>query len=1349
MTTTAKQKALWANSVVRDCLLEAGDDVDTALMAADYILSTNPVPEEVEEPELIGTADGKPVDLNAFFSYDIHNKKAQGILNRSLEAAKILGVSAKKELQVALKKDPRGNGEAILKWLDRYRLRLAKLLTTSQLASLLEGATEVATDIPVLATFPGAVPTPPSLEPKEAVTLVSKLAKMAVEERAELIYELPVDQQGYVQQAIAAKEAGGPIVPPPFEAPVPPLDAPEGVHFPTIDEAVKHLSEKNVMSRPQFDALDAAARAKAFTVANVNAEETLTKIRDVLAENVEEGASYKTFVDKIMDEVDTGTFMSPWHMETVFRTNIQGAFSDGQMTVLNNPLVRSGFPYARQDAIHDNRVEDTHLEVEKIGISGTNVFRINDPVFQTFRAPWRYNCRCGWTPMTVRQAAEEGITEAQEWLETGVEPSPPAFVKMPDFRPPPGFQRAITSMPLSIQLSLSPMKDFGTRPEKAGPPLEVGEDGYPRDKSNRFLDKHIIAEAAQNLEKLTALRGSIPEEQRWKLDRAVDHLKWGGTIYHPREQAGLAIDIHGTIADSDWRWYSRDLERVKEYKKREEDRTNRRKNVDEFVKAIRNTKPATKLYKTLIEISKRGVDLADKEMRGEIIAALDEYFTHLDEIDTSLKSSGASSAEIRSVDKLRHQVETQIDKRISTVDLFHVFIKEVQDACGSIDCLYESIAECIYTKIDQETEQAYKPEEPKEPADTAGEFRALALDAHGIDHQGKGRPTGGRFTPRGIDDTDLSEGRQPGGSASGAGLQQPDASGQGMEGAPGGPGIPRTSEGGTDTGEQPGDGPRPSIRTTPAPVAAAIERLDKIAQWAGRTGKSYITNWLGDIRQHVEKFGTEEALKQMGGSGLEQGQREPIAYDPGEDYPKDWGESVRSYLNHYGIYSYYDPEREHKSAIADLYNHGLRPLKDETGKLIGVRDNDRDTLYRFGTSDYESFLEEAREMDMQAAKTAQTRSGWNVYDTSTGTRLSAIKQLEDFANEKKHPKVISSITPKAREELEPRPEGTEVAFEPAESKITDKLTEAKRLPGLESSEDVSVLMGKPTTHINDEVISKLDEKYGKDQWIVKPYTEDAFAGQSIHFATKIAKERSDAKNALWEGERQLGKVGYSYLKDDTGKVVGLQGAYNDVYNFGTPEYSNLAQRASKTSSLMGRMVAGLEENVNTFYDGVALKNDEDQVVAKGFMAQPAFPALAEDVGKRASGHPYAHTEARAHILTKNGQANLVPYTTFYKKRPFPIIFQDDDSKEIERVAQEAVMRVPEDQRQGHVYAPDIIKTADGYKVVELNPSNEIGSSGHLGSNPLIIDAYVSHIQGREPGFAQFIKRVLTKKNKVS
>lgn len=401
--------------ILSACIIEAGDDLESGLAAFEYILSN-----KMDVALANHNQPAQPKPISAYFSHDINNRAAQGILNRSLKAARGLSAQARYDLTEAIKQGERDSGVAIIDFIAKYRLQLANLLTTTQLASLLEGAREVASKVPPL----GEVP----------------VEGLSVAEQEEII------------------KASAPTKP--FTLPEPLEEGPDGIHLHTIDEAVKLLSEKNVIDRPGYDALDAAARAKAFTVANVAAEETLTKIRDSLAENVAEGADYGTWKDKVLQDVDAGTFLSDAHQEVVFRANVQSAFSDGQASVLSHPLVRSGFPYADYDAIHDDRARHNHLALETYGIQGTNTYRLDDPVFQTFRPPWDYSDRCSWTPITVRQAAEKGIKEAQEWLRTGVEPGDKAFVAMPPFQPPPGFQRAVGAAPLSIQLSMQSVETF-------------------------------------------------------------------------------------------------------------------------------------------------------------------------------------------------------------------------------------------------------------------------------------------------------------------------------------------------------------------------------------------------------------------------------------------------------------------------------------------------------------------------------------------------------------------------------------------------------------------------------------------------------------------------------------------------------------------------------------------------------------------------------------------------------------------------------------------------------------------------------------------------------------------------
>lgn len=524
-TIEAKQTASnWANLFLR--AIPECTDVEEAVMVADVALENLPKDAELSEGshghfiivcscgEIIAQCrcmdrnkerrfvqDGcekckqKKKEVDASFSYDIFNRKAQGILNRALEAAAKMNASARIDLAKAIKSQDKTEVlKAVVEFVRKYKVKLADLLTTTQLASLLEGAKEVAKSLPTVPMFPGAALPPASIDLKKAMALIGELRELPVGEREQKIYDMQPDHQSFIRQGIISYGQGSGEPPQAFVPQSPVNEQPERIHYPVIDEAAKSLAEKNVMSRAQFDALDSAARQKAFTVAHVESLDTLDKIRQALEDTVVDGVDLETFREKVMKEVETGTFLSDWHLETVFRTNIQTAFSDGQMTVLQHPFVRSGFPYAAYYCIRDDRVRANHKELETLGIEGTNIYRIDDPVFIMFRPPWDYCDRCSWVPMTVRQAASKGISEAQKWLDTGVEPEDRAFVQMPDFRPPVGFQRSLSGMPLSIQHSFARM-----------PQIVIIKE---------YIDKPVIIEKEKIIEVLLSVQDESGEG-RW------------------------------------------------------------------------------------------------------------------------------------------------------------------------------------------------------------------------------------------------------------------------------------------------------------------------------------------------------------------------------------------------------------------------------------------------------------------------------------------------------------------------------------------------------------------------------------------------------------------------------------------------------------------------------------------------------------------------------------------------------------------------------------------------------------------------------------------------------------------
>lgn len=630
--------------------------------------------------------------IETILSHDIHNRRAQGILNRSMKAAKNLTAQARKDLEQALKTGINDSGRAILQFIDKYRVQLGELLTSSQLAAVLEGAREIVAKVP------------------------------AIEAESEELGDIP--------------------------QPTFPID--DSIHLPIIDNAAKDLAQRNILTRNAYDTLDSEARVKAFTVANVDAESTLTKIRDALADNVKEGADYETFKTKVLDAVDAGSFLSETHLETVFRTNVQTAFSEGQLAVLQNPLVQSGFPYSAYDSIHDARAREEHNALDRLGIGGTNVYRNDDPVFQLFRPPWDYNCRCSWTPLTVAQAAERGIDEAKKWEETGEAPTNPTYVPMPAFQPPEGFTRAVASAPLSIQLSMRPIQSFydvdqyayGTAMEKEEATITtLSEDEYPRDSLNRFVPPMIIAEVACcSEEACEELRETLPEKERAKFDRAVSILQNNGAIHHPKQPSRSAIDINGRIVDREYRWYVEDKAVYDEWVERYDTRKERKISLEMLADRVRDSKPTACITRAFSDSYDKLRNITITDLRAEIDEATKAYYEHLDEVVKDTQENDVlSNSDVRAIERLRYGIEGKIARRTEAYvsqykkaskaeasevetdrlwDRLEDMLREVQESSIEFSRVVEDAIEECHKRLDEEEEYDREPDAPEEPIDS-------------------------------------------------------------------------------------------------------------------------------------------------------------------------------------------------------------------------------------------------------------------------------------------------------------------------------------------------------------------------------------------------------------------------------------------------------------------------------------------------------------------------------------------------------------------------------------------------------------------------------------------------------
>ena len=204
------------------------------------------------------------------------------------------------------------------------------------------------------------------------------------------------------------------------------------IHFPIIEKAAESLAGRKLLRAEDYYAQNSEAKQKAFTVTGVYAEDALGKVRDALAEAVEEGHTLVQFRKAVDDALDDSK-LGEAHLETIFRTNCASAYSEGQDAVLQHPLVRSEFPFMETVPVLDDRTTELCRIIAKSGIGGTGIFHADDPVWWKYgKAPRHWNCRCATIPLTVEMAAEKGIEYAKKWLDDGEPPYPLPFVEEPN-----------------------------------------------------------------------------------------------------------------------------------------------------------------------------------------------------------------------------------------------------------------------------------------------------------------------------------------------------------------------------------------------------------------------------------------------------------------------------------------------------------------------------------------------------------------------------------------------------------------------------------------------------------------------------------------------------------------------------------------------------------------------------------------------------------------------------------------------------------------------------------------------------------------------------------------------------
>jgi hypothetical protein len=173
-------------------------------------------------------------------------------------------------------------------------------------------------------------------------------------------------------------------------------------------EALRWLRARAPMSKAEFDALTTEAREKAFTVAGVAQLDIVAQVWEAVERATAEGlslAAFKKAVTASLEAAWGGTVAHPpWRIETIFRTNLQLAYSRGRYEQMTDPDVLEARPYWKFDAVLDGR--QTHV----CEVCADTVLPADHAWWKTHVPPLHFNCRSAISTLTEEDAAELGVT---------------------------------------------------------------------------------------------------------------------------------------------------------------------------------------------------------------------------------------------------------------------------------------------------------------------------------------------------------------------------------------------------------------------------------------------------------------------------------------------------------------------------------------------------------------------------------------------------------------------------------------------------------------------------------------------------------------------------------------------------------------------------------------------------------------------------------------------------------------------------------------------------------------------------------------------------------------------------
>ncbi len=169
--------------------------------------------------------------------------------------------------------------------------------------------------------------------------------------------------------------------------------------------AVNFLKGKKALTAEEYALLDDESRARAFSVSGYSSLQVLQEFLDEVTKASEEGTTMEAF-RKTMNEflVNHGYEAdNPWHLDTIFRTNMQTAFNAGHYNSMTDETTKKLRPYWQYKTAGDGEVRQSHQ------VMADRVYAADDPIWNVWYPPNGFRCRCMVVSLSRAQVERRGL----------------------------------------------------------------------------------------------------------------------------------------------------------------------------------------------------------------------------------------------------------------------------------------------------------------------------------------------------------------------------------------------------------------------------------------------------------------------------------------------------------------------------------------------------------------------------------------------------------------------------------------------------------------------------------------------------------------------------------------------------------------------------------------------------------------------------------------------------------------------------------------------------------------------------------------------------------------------------